>query len=534
MQGFSCPGALPLDVFSLAIGQMVVPLLICQNCPSGVAPGYVVYGLWPIGLVVMFDDPIYYPVFSPTASSQGRCPWLWCAWPLANRAIRDVRLPNGLLFLFKKAIFNVAWGDTPVFFYQKVNVSRLFQTDSIEAQEIYLDNHATTAVDPRVVDAMVPMMIRQYANAGSITHEPGRLAARILEQAKGQMLELLGTPQGDLVFTSGATESVNLALAGVCLHPRQKRRSLLIGSIDHRAVLDCARKLHKSGLSVQSLQPRNTEAQGSSTPIGAYRIESLQEHLSEDVALVSLILGNNEIGSLQDMRPVADLCHSYGALLHLDATQAVGKIHFDALSTGADLVSFSAHKFYGPKGVGGLLICNDQVKLTPQIVGGGQQNNLRSGTLNTAGIVGMAKALEVAIAEITTELPRIVQLRQQLWKRLQSGIDGLKLNGPSWLEDSRSPRTTLERLPGNLNVQFPSVDGQSLMLRVPSVALSSGSACSSAEPQPSHVLLGIGLSEDQARCSLRFGIGRFNTASQIDLAADLIISAYKELVDFVG
>jgi cysteine desulfurase len=459
---------------------------------------------------------------------------------LANRAIRDVRLPNGLLFLFKKAIFNVASGDTPVFFYQKVNVSRLFQTDSIEAQEIYLDNHATTAVDPRVVDAMVPMMIRQYANAGSITHEPGRLAARILEQAKGQMLELLGTPQGDLVFTSGATESINLALAGVCLHPRQKRRRLLIGSIDHRAVLDCARKLHKSGLSVQSLQPQqclqvqSSESQGSSTPIGAYRIESLQEHLSEDVALVSLILGNNEIGSLQDMRPVADLCHSYGALLHLDATQAVGKIHFDALSTGADLVSFSAHKFYGPKGVGGLLICNDQVKLTPQIVGGGQQNNLRSGTLNTAGIVGMAKALEVAIAEITTELPRIVQLRQQLWKRLQSGIDGLKLNGPSWLEDSRSPRTTLERLPGNLNVQFPSVDGQSLMLRVPSVALSSGSACSSAEPQPSHVLLGIGLSEDQARCSLRFGIGRFNTASQIDLAADLIISAYKELVDFVG
>jgi len=372
---------------------------------------------------------------------------------------------------------------------------------------------------------MIPMMIDQYANAGSITHEPGRRVACIIERAKQQMLELLGSPQGELVLTSGATESINLALTGVCLHPRQKRSRALIGRIDHRAALDCAKRIGKSQLTVEYLQ---------STSTGVYLAEVLKEQLSEDIALVSLILGNNEIGTLQDMRPIADLCHSQGTVLHLDATQAVGKIPFDASSTGADLISFSAHKFYGPKGVGGLLICNDQLKLTPLIVGGGQQNNLRSGTLNTAGIVGMAKALEISVADLPSELPNIYKLRQRLWDKLRSGIEGLQLNGPSWPQDLVQPDIWLERLPGNLNIQFPKVDGQSLMLKVPSLALSSGSACSSAEPHPSHVLLGIGLGEDQARCSLRFGIGRFNTESQIDIAADKIIAAHRELVHFVG
>ena len=404
-------------------------------------------------------------------------------------------------------------------------MSRSSQTDSVESKVIYLDNQATTAVDPRVVDAMIPMMIDQYANAGSITHEPGRRVACIIERAKEQMLDLLGASQGELIFTSGATESINLALAGVCLHPRQKRNRLLIGRIDHRAALDCAKRIGKSNFIVEYLQ---------STSTGAYLAEVLQTQLSENVALVSLILGNNEIGTLQDMRPIADLCHAQGAMLHLDATQTVGKVPFDARSTGADLISFSAHKFYGPKGVGGLLICNDQLKLTPLIVGGGQQNNLRSGTLNTAGIVGMAKALEVAVADLTSELPNIYKLRQRLWDKLRFGIEGVHLNGPSWPQDLIQPTVWLERLPSNLNVQFPKVDGQSLMLKVPSLALSSGSACSSAEPHPSHVLLGIGLDEDQARCSLRFGIGRFNTGSQVDIAADKIIAAYRELVHFVG
>lgn len=402
------------------------------------------------------------------------------------------------------------------------------------AEEIYLDNHATTAVDPRVVEAMLPAMLSEYANAGSITHQPGRRAAQRIQEHKEQMLYLLGAQHAELIFTSGATESINLALFGVALHPRQKRRTVLVGKIDHKAVLDCARKLSKQGLNVQTIDLVENQSADLLPCVGIYDLEALGKQLNDDVAIVSLILGNNEIGSLQDMRPIAELCHQHGAMLHLDATQAIGKIPFDAQAVGADLVSFSAHKFYGPKGVGGLLICNDTLQLSPVIVGGGQQNNLRSGTLNTPGIVGMARALEISVAQLDTELPMIYSLRDRLWQKLKTRIEGLELNGPDWKTLPPSDPTVLRRLPGNLNVRFPNVDGQSLMLKVPSLAVSSGSACTSAEPAPSHVLIGIGLSQDQARSSLRFGIGRFNTESQIDQAADRIVAAYAELLHFVA
>lgn len=402
------------------------------------------------------------------------------------------------------------------------------------AEEIYLDNHATTAVDPRVVEAMLPAMLSEYANAGSITHQPGRRAAQRIQEHKEQMLYLLGAQHAELIFTSGATESINLALFGIALHPRQKRRTVLVGKIDHKAVLDCARKLSKQGLNVQTIDLVENQSADLLPCVGIYDLEALGKQLNDDVAIVSLILGNNEIGSLQDMRPIAELCHQHGAMLHLDATQAIGKIPFDAQAVGADLVSFSAHKFYGPKGVGGLLICNDTLQLSPVIVGGGQQNNLRSGTLNTPGIVGMARALEISVAQLDTELPMIYSLRDRLWQKLKTRIEGLELNGPDWKTLPPSDPTVLRRLPGNLNVRFPNVDGQSLMLKVPSLAVSSGSACTSAEPAPSHVLIGIGLSQDQARSSLRFGIGRFNTESQIDQAADRIVAAYAELLHFVA
>ena len=402
------------------------------------------------------------------------------------------------------------------------------------AEEIYLDNHATTAVDPRVVEAMLPTMLSEYANAGSITHQPGRRAAQRIQEHKAQMLYMLGAQHAELIFTSGATESINLALFGIALHPRQKRRTVLVGKIDHKAVLDCARKLSKQGLNVQTIDLVENQPADLLPCVGIYDLEALGEQLTDDVAIVSLILGNNEIGSLQDMRPIAELCHQHGAILHLDATQAIGKIPFDAQAVGADLVSFSAHKFYGPKGVGGLLICNDTIQLSPVIVGGGQQNNLRSGTLNTAGIVGMARALEISVAQLDAELPMVYSLRDRLWQKLKTRIDGLKLNGPDWKTLPPSDPTVLKRLPGNLNVRFPNVDGQSLMLKVPSLAVSSGSACTSAEPAPSHVLIGIGLSQDQARSSLRFGIGRFNTETEIDQAADRIVSAYAELLHFVA
>ena len=412
-------------------------------------------------------------------------------------------------------------------------------------QEIYLDNQATTRVDSRVIEAMIPWMNDEFANAGSQTHGSGRRAAAMVEQCTERVLAMLGATNHDLVFTSGATESVNLAIFGTFSHPKQSRRSLLVGSADHRAVLDCAKRLKTLEFSGQSCGGQSFSvgylkvADATSEQAGAIDLESFQEALNEDVAMVSVILGNNEIGTLQSIAPLAKACHSVGALLHIDATQAIGKVGFSAVETQADFVSFSAHKFYGPKGIGGLLVPRERLRLRPQIIGGGQQNNLRSGTLNTPGIAGMCRALEVAIEELPVEAQRLRSFRKRLWDRFSESIEGIGLNGPPMdagpIETSQSPLRSWEnRLPGNLNVRFPKVEGQSLMLKVPQLALSSGSACSSSDPRPSHVLQAIGLRDEEARSSLRFGIGRFNTAEEIDEAADRIVAAYHELRLFVA
>lgn len=420
--------------------------------------------------------------------------------------------------------------------------------------EIYLDNHATTRTDPRVVDGMLPWMLDEFANAGSTTHAPGRRVAARLDECRANIAKLLGAEAEGVVFTSGATESVNLAILGVALHPRQKRRKIVSVVTEHRAAIDPLKKLERLGFEVVRM---GVEMHGPET-IGMLPIDEVERAIDGDTALVNVMLGNNEIGTLQPFSALSALCRQHGAVLHTDATQAVGKVPVDIAKIGADLLSFSAHKFYGPKGIGGLVIHPDSmsIPILPQILGGGQQQNLRSGSLNSVGIVGTELALTLAVEGMVEETARVSRLREMLWFELKKRIEGIQLNGPLWppplqgmLPDRSYPNPEASsthtahgphpvslpaRLPGNLNVCFPKVDGQSLMLRVPQLAVSSGSACTSSEPHPSHVLLAIGRSDDEARGSLRFGIGRFNTESEILRAADVLGEAYEELSRFVA
>ncbi len=385
---------------------------------------------------------------------------------------------------------------------------------------IYLDNHATTPVDPRVVESMLPMWTEHFANAGSITHESGREVAEIVQAALHATAQYLHASIDELVVTSGATESNNLALLGFALHPKQMRRKIISCQTEHRATLDPLRRLSEQGFEVQwaPVQPNGCR------DAGVVDLEKLEQLIDDETALVSIMLANNEVGTIQPIAKIAELCHQRGAMLHTDATQAVGRIPVDFQALDVDLLSFSAHKFYGPKGVGGLLVRRSprRIRLHAQIVGGGQQDNRRSGTLNSPGIVGMAKALEVAREYEPTERPRIRELRDRLYARLEESISGVTLNGPA-LDDEGL------RLGGNLNCGFWPVEGQSLMLAVPELAVSSGSACTSAEPRPSHVLRALGISDDIARSSLRFGIGRFTTAEDIDAAAELLAQASSKL-----
>lgn len=388
---------------------------------------------------------------------------------------------------------------------------------------IYLDNHATTPLDPSAFAAMVPLMREQFANAGSVTHAAGREVAEIVEQAQVRLAACLGAAADEVIITSGATESNNLALFGSCLHPRQTRRKVLSLMTEHKAVLDPLTRLQKLGFQVELLP---VHQQGSELP-GGVDLDSLAAAIDADTALVSVMLANNEIGTLQPLAEIAQLCRKQGCLLHTDASQAVGRIPIDVAALDVDLLSFSGHKFYGPKGIGGLYVRRSgrRVKLQAQIVGGGQQSNFRSGTLNTAGIVGMQAALEACLSNLEADSQRMAELRERLWGALSSALPWLTLNGPAL--GSQGQRG--ERLCGNLNACFYPIEGQSLMLEVPELAVSSGSACTSAEPAPSHVLRAIGLSEEETRSSLRFGIGRFNTAAEIDQAAQQLIEAAVKL-----
>ena len=408
-------------------------------------------------------------------------------------------------------------------------------------RDIYLDNHATTRVDPRVVEAMLPWFTDRFANPGSTTHEAGRLAKEAVEIALASIANYFEAEADELIVTSGATESNNLAIFGVANHPRQKRRKIISVATEHQATLGPLAKLKNQGFEIVLLPVQQHTATTSSDPsteqdqAGLIDLQQLEDSIDETTALVTVMLANNEIGVLQPMQRIAEMCRRFEVPLHTDATQAVGRVKTSLSELGVNLLSFSAHKFYGPKGIGGLIVRNTSTttRVSSQIVGGGQQHNLRSGTLNSPGIIAMAAAIECLRSDAAKDHAHGLRLRQRLWDRLRAAIPDLELNGPHWPSDASDPANGI-RLANNLNVCFPKVDGQSLMLEIPCLAVSSGSACTSAHPEPSHVLRAIGRSEDQARSSIRFGIGRFNTEPEIDEAVNLLVETYTKLASFVA
>ena len=379
---------------------------------------------------------------------------------------------------------------------------------------IYLDNHATTRVDPRVVEAMAPYWTEVFGNPGSTSHSFGDAARAAVEAARESIAGAVGASPREIVFTSGATESNNLAIRGVAERQRRRGDHLISVTTEHRAVLDPLSRLERGGFRVTLLGVE----QAGSPRAGWLDPQRVADAIADDTLLVSVMLANNEIGIVQPLAEIAAICRASGVLLHCDATQAVGKLPVDVAALGIDLMSFTAHKLYGPKGVGALYVRRGEggVRLVPQIDGGGQEHGLRSGTLNVPGIVGFARALELCLAELSTEAARLAELRRRLFTGLQHAIDGVTLNGPA-LDQVAADGSPL-RLPGNLNVSFARVDGEALMMNMGSVAVSSGSACTSANPEPSHVLRALGMNDDATRASLRFGIGRFNTPDEIDYA----------------
>lgn len=389
---------------------------------------------------------------------------------------------------------------------------------------IYLDNHSTTRCDPRVLEAMAPFFSERFGNPGSVSHSFGWDARDAVEAARATIAAAIRAQPREIVFTSGATESNNLALRGVAERAKRRGNHLLSVATEHKAVLDPLARLARRGFEVTLLPV----VQAPSEAAGLIDAGQVADAIRDDTALVSVMLANNEIGAIQPLAEIGRVCRERGVWLHCDATQAVGKMPVDVDELSVDLMSFSAHKIYGPKGVGALYVRRRMppVRLEPQIDGGGQEGRFRSGTLNVPGIIGLARASELCLLEMTDERQRLADLRGRLWRRMAGAIDGVTLNGPSIEGEDPLARP---RLPGNLNVSFAYVDGEALMMSMKHVAVSSGSACTSADPEPSHVLRALGVSEDLTRASLRFGLGRFNTADEIDYAALAVADSVKRL-----
>jgi cysteine desulfurase len=425
---------------------------------------------------------------------------------------------------------------------------------------IYMDNHATTALDPRVLEAMLPYLREDFGNAASRNHAFGWRAEAAVEQARAQVAALIGAQANEIVFTSGATESDNLALKGVAEFYRSKGDHIITLKTEHKAILDSGKRLERMRqerleemkllrlmeLTGGEVKPEDVDALSAQYKLdqdpvlqrwnrvvqtgarvsyldvekdGRISLDKLAAAITDRTILVSVMLANNEIGTVQPLAEIGALCRSRGVLLHTDAVQGVGKVPFNVESMKIDLASVTAHKIYGPKGIGALYVRRKpRVRIAPIIDGGGHERGMRSGTLNVAGIVGFGKAAEIARTEMAAESVRVLALRERLRAKLDAELDLVILNG------------SLEhRLPGNLNVSFAYVEGEALMMAIKDVAVSSGSACTSASLEPSYVLRALGVEEDMAHSSIRFGLGRFNTEAQVDAVARLVVDKVKKL-----
>jgi cysteine desulfurase len=376
---------------------------------------------------------------------------------------------------------------------------------------IYLDNHATTRVDPRVLQAMLPYFTEHFGNAASRNHQFGWEAEVAVDKGRQQIADLIGATPKEIIFTSGATESNNLAIKGVAEMYANKGSHIITQATEHKAVLDTCKKLEKGGARVTYLAVKQD---------GLIDLDQLRDAITDKTILVSIMYANNEIGVLQPIAEIGKICKAKGVLFHTDAVQACGKVPVNVISDNIDLLSMSAHKMYGPKGVGALYVRrkSPRVQLTAQIDGGGHERGMRSGTLNVTGIVGLGEACAICRAEMPEESKRLMALRDRLKEKLTSQLDELYING-----------SMEHRLPNNLNVSFAYVEGESLLMGINEVAVSSGSACTSATLEPSYVLKALGVGDEVAHSSIRFGIGRFNTVDDIDYVSERLVQVVRKL-----
>lgn len=376
---------------------------------------------------------------------------------------------------------------------------------------IYMDNHATTPVDPRVLEEMNPYFAQDFGNAASRNHSFGWRAEEGVDEARARVAALINADPKEIIFTSGATESDNLALKGVAALYKEKGNHIITSKIEHKAILDSAKTLERQGFEVTYLVPDE---------YGRTSLESVEEALRDDTILVSIMLANNEIGTINPIAEIGRCVKERGIVFHTDAVQGVGKIPVDVQAMNIDLLSLSAHKIYGPKGVGALYVRRKKprIRLAPIIDGGGHERGMRSGTLNVTGIIGLGKACQICGEEMDEENGRLIGLRDKIHNEITERLDEVHLNGHP-----------TERLPHSLNLSFSYVEGESMLMGLNEIAISSGSACTSATLEPSYVLKGIGRGDELAHSSLRFGLGRFNTEEEVDYTIGRVVEVVARL-----